>query len=85
MVMKEFIKENLSKDKKYFYLTGLLSQLTGQLDGNVGSMRDDNLTSLDKKYFAEKIEAINNKLIELRDFLHDQDLFTIAVNPEKIK
>jgi hypothetical protein len=84
MVMKKVIEENLSKDKKYFYLTGMLSQLTGQLDGNVGSMRDDNLTSLDKKYFAEKIEAINNKLIEFRDFLYEQELLTIAVNPEKI-
>lgn len=82
--MKEIIKENLSKDKKYFYLTGMLSQLTGQLDGNVGSMRDDNLTALDKKYFAEKIEAINNKLIEFRDFLYEQELLTIKVNPEKI-
>ena len=82
--MKRVIEENLSKDKKYFYLTGLLSEVTGQLDGNVGSMRDDNLTSLDKKYFAEKIEAINNKLIEFRDFLYEQELLTIKVNPEKI-
>ena len=82
--MKKIIEENLSKDKKYFYLTGLLSQVTGQLDGNVDSMRDDNLTSLDKKYFAEKIEAINNKLIEFRDFLYEQELLTIKVNPEKI-
>jgi len=82
--MKRVIEENLSKDKKYFYLTGLLSQVTGQLDGNVGSMRDDNLTSLDKKYFAEKIEAINNKLIEFRDFLYEQELLTIKVDPEKI-
>jgi len=82
--MKRVIEENLSKDKKYFYLTGLLSEVTGQLDGNVGSMRDDNLTSLDKKYFAEKIEAINNKLIEFRDFLYEQELLTIKVDPEKI-
>ena len=83
--MKKVIEENLSKDKKYFYLTGLLSEVTGQLDGNVDSMRDDNLSSLDKKYFAEKIEAINNKLIEFRDFLYEQELLTIKVNPEKIK
>ena len=82
--MKKIIEENLSKDKKYFYLTGLLSEVTGQLDGNVDSMRDDNLSSLDKKYFAEKIEAINNKLIEFRDFLYEQELLTIKVNPEKI-
>ena len=82
--MKRVIEENLSKDKKYFYLTGLLSEVTGQLDGNVDSMRDDNLNSLDKKYFAEKIEAINNKLIEFRDFLYEQELLTIKVNPEKI-
>ena len=82
--MKEIIKEHLSHNKTHFYLTGMLSQLTGQLDGNINSMRDENLTSLDKKYFAEKIEIINNKLIEFRDFLHDQELFTIAVNPEKI-
>ena len=82
--MKEIIKEHLSHNKTHFYLTGMLSQLTGQLDGNINSMRDENLTSLDKKYFAEKIEIINNKLIEFRDFLHDQELFTIAINPEKI-
>ena len=82
--MKRVIEENLSKDKKYFYLTGLLSEVTGQLDGNVDSMRDDNLTSLDKKYFADKIEAINNKLIEFRDFLYEQELLTIKVDPEKI-
>ena len=82
--MKEIIKENLSHDKTHFYLTGLLSQLTGQLNGNVESMRDDNFTSLDKKYFAEKIEAINNKLIELRYFLYEQELLTLKVNPEKI-
>ncbi len=83
--MKKIIEENLSKDKKYFYLTGLLSEVTGQLNGNVDSMRDDNLSSLDKKYFADKIEAINNKLIEFRDFLYEQELLTIKVNPEKIK
>ena len=82
--MKKIIEENLSKDKKYFYLTGLLSQVTGQLDGNVDSMRDDNLTSLDKKYFAEKIEVINNKLSEFREFLYEQEMLTIEVNPEKI-
>ena len=82
--MKKIIEENLSKDKKYFYLTGLLSQVTGQLDGNVGSMRDDNLTSLDKKYFAEKIEAINNKLIEFKEFLYEQEMLTIRVDLEKI-
>jgi len=82
--MKKIIEEHLSHNKTHFYLTGMLSQLTGQLDGNINSMRDENLTSLDKKYFAEKIEVINNKLIEFRDFLHDQELFTIAINPEKI-
>lgn len=82
--MKKIIEENLSHDKSHFYLTGLLSEVTGQLDGNVGSMRDDNLSSLDKKYFADKIEAINNKLIEFRDFLYEQELLTIKVNPEKI-
>ena len=81
--MKKIIEENLSKDKKYFYLTGLLSQVTGQLDGNVDSMRDDNLTSLDKKYFADKIEAINNKLIEFKEFLYDQKMLTIRVDLEK--
>lgn len=84
MVMKKIIEENLSKDKKYFYLTGLLSEVTGQLDGNVDSMRDDNLTSLDKKYFADKIEAINNKLIEFKEFLYEQEMLTIKVDPEKI-
>ena len=78
--MKKIIEENLSKDKKYFYLTGLLSQVTGQLDGNVDSMRDDNLTSLDKKYFADKIEAINNKLIEFKEFLYEQEMLTIRVD-----
>lgn len=82
--MKKIIEENLSKDKKYFYLTGLLSQVTGQLDGNVDSMRDDNLTSLDKKYFADKIEAINNKLIEFKEFLYEQEMLTIRVDLEKI-
>ena len=83
--MKKIIEENLSKDKKYFYLTGLLSEVTGQLDGNVDSMRDDNLTSLDKKYFEDKIEAINNKLIEFKEFLYDQKMLTIRVDLEKIK
>ena len=82
--MKKIIEEHLSHNKTHYYLTGMLSQITGQLDGNINSMRDDNLNSLDKKYFAEKIEVINNKLIEFRDFLHDQELFTIAVNPEKL-
>lgn len=82
--MKKIIEENLSKDKKYFYLTGLLSEVTGQLNGNVDSMRDDNLSSLDKKYFADKIEAINNKLIEFKEFLYEQEMLTIKVDPEKI-
>ena len=82
--MKEIIKENLSHDKSHFYLTGMLSQLTGQLNGNVESMRDDNLTSLDKKYFADKIEAINNKLIEFKEFLYEQEMLTIRVDLEKI-
>ena len=83
--MKKIIEENLSKDKKYFYLTGLLSEVTGQLNGNVDSMRDDNLSSLDKKYFADKIEAINNKLIEFKEFLYEQEMLTIRVDLEKIK
>jgi len=82
--MKKVIQEHLSHNKTHFYLTGMLSQLTGQLDGSINSMRDENLTSLDKKYFAEKIEVINNKLIEFRDFLYEQEMFTIAINPEKI-
>ena len=82
--MKKVIQEHLSHNKTHFYLTGMLSQLTGQLDGNINSMKDENLTSLDKKYFASKIEVINNKLIEFRDFLYEQEMFTIAINPEKI-
>ena len=83
--MKKIIEENLSHDKTHFYVTGLLSQLTGQLHGNVESMRDESLTSLDKKYFADKIEAINNKLIEFKEFLYEQEMLTIRVDLEKIK
>lgn len=82
--MKEYIKEHLSHNKTHFYLTGMLSQITGQLAGHINSMRDENLNSLDKKYFAEKIEVINNKLSEFREFLYEQEMLTIEVNPEKI-
>ena len=33
----------------------------------------------------DKIEAINNKLIEFKEFLYEQEMLTIRVDLEKIK
>jgi len=77
---KTFIENNMSDDDSYFYLSGALATITGQLSGHVVSMKDDSLTSLDKKYFAEKIEELTNDLKEVREWLVNNDHFTVAKN-----
>lgn len=77
---KTFIEDNMSDDDSYFYLSGALATITGQLSGHVASMKDNSLTSLDKKYFAEKIEELTNDLKEIREWLVNNNYFTVAKN-----
>lgn len=77
---KTFIEDYMSDDDSYFYLSSALATITGQLSGTVASMKDNSLTSLDKKYFAEKIEELTNDLKEIREWLVNNDYFTVAKN-----
>jgi hypothetical protein len=80
MKINTIVENNLSDDESYFYLSGALATITGQLSGHVESMRNDSLTSLDKKYFAEKIEELTNDLKEVREWLVNNGHFTVAKN-----
>ena len=68
-----FIENNMSDDDSHFFLSGALAAITGQLSGHVESMKNDSLTSLDKKYFAGMIEELTNELKEIREWLVDND------------
>ena len=68
-----FIENNMSDDDSHFFLSGALAAITGQLSGHVESMKNDSLTSLDKKYFAGMIEELTNELKEVREWLVDND------------
>jgi hypothetical protein len=80
MKINTIVENNLSDDESHFYLSGALATITGQLSGHVESMRNDSLTSLDKKYFAEKIEELTNDLKEVREWLVNNGHFTVAKN-----
>lgn len=70
----------MSDEDSYFYLSGALATITGQLSGHVESMRNDSLTALDKKYFADKIEELTNDLKEVREWLVNNDHSTVVKN-----
>lgn len=68
------------KSNNYFYPTGVLAEITGRLKGNINSMRDDNLDSLDKKYYAEQIDMIHKDLKDMSNFMFDQGMHMIELN-----
>jgi|GEM_PF-5368831 len=79
MKIDTIVENNLSDDESHFYLSGALAGLTGQLRGHVASMKDDSLDSLDKKYFADKIEEISNDLKEITQWLYNNNHSSLDV------
>ena len=75
-----FIENNMSDDDSHFFLSGALAAITGQLSGHVESMKNDSLTSLDKKYFAGMIEELTNELKEVREWLVDNDYSVLDID-----
>ena len=67
------------KSDNYFFPTGVLAEITGRLNGNIHSMRDDNLDSLDKKYYADEIAKIHKELKDMSKFMFDQGMHMIKL------
>ena len=78
--MNKLIENHMSDDKKYFYPTGVLAEVCGQMSGNVQTMRDENLDSLDKNYYADRFEELKNTLTDLREYLFDCNQYYIPTN-----
>ena len=79
--MNKLIEDN--KNEKYFYPTGMLSEITGRIASNIESMRNDNLDSLDKKYYADKLEEINVDLVAMRNFMFLSGMYMVEIKADK--
>jgi len=67
------------KTEKFFYPTGVLAEVIGRMSGNIQSMRNDDLDSLDKKFYADAFEDLYNDLKDLREFMFDKDLYMVQI------
>ena len=75
--MNKLIEINIVNDR--FYLSSALSELSGRLKGNAESLADKNLSSLDKKYYSEKIMQISNDVKDLWEYLHSINHSSVEV------
>ena len=79
-------KNKLIKDHtsgNHFYPTGVLAEVLGRMSGNIQSMRNDDLSSLDKKFYADAFEDLFKDLSDLRDFMFDKDLYMVRIQADK--
>lgn len=74
--------ENHTTDR-YFYPTGVLAEICGRMSGHIISMLDDNLDSLDKKYYADKFAELNEDLQSLRHFMFDRGMYQVEMQADK--
>ena len=81
--MNKLLENNISDDKKFFYPTGVLAETIGRLSGHVSSMRDDNLSSLDKKYYADHFDKLIYDLQDLRNFMFDHGMYMVRLEADK--
>ena len=78
--MNKLIKDNLSDSKKHFYPTGVLAEVIGRMSGNVQTMRDINLDSLDKDYYADRFDELIDVLTDLREYMFDINQYMIPTD-----
>ena len=81
--MNKLIKDHLSDDKKYFYPTGVLAEVIGRMSGNIQSMRNEDLDSLDKKFYADSFEVLKKDLKDLREFMFNKDMYMVRIQADK--
>jgi len=81
--MNKLIEDHISDSKKFFYPTGVLAETIGRLTGHVSSMRNDNLSSLDKKYYADHIDKLIDDLQDLRKFMFDHGMYMVRLEADK--
>ena len=81
--MNKLIKDHLSDDKKYFYPTGVMAEVIGRMSGNIQSMRNDDLDSLDKKFSADSLDSLADDLVALRQFMFDHGMYMVRLQADK--
>jgi len=78
--MNKLIKDHLSDNKKAFFPTGVLAEVIGRMSGNVKTMRDINLDSLDKEYYADRFDELIDVLTDLREYMFDINQYMLPTN-----
>ena len=79
--MNKLIKDHTNDN--HFFPTGVLAEVLGRMSGNIQSMRNDDLDSLDKKFYADAFEDLYNDLKDLREFMFDKDLYMVRIQADK--
>ena len=80
--MNKLIEDH--KSEKFFYPTGVLAEICGRMSGNVESMRNDELDSLDKKYYADKFAELNEDLKSLRHFMFNRGMYQVEMQADRL-
>lgn len=75
--MNKLIENNIVKDR--FFVSSALSEISGRLKGNAECLADKNLSSLDKKYYSEKIMRISNDIRDIWEYLHSINHSSVEV------
>jgi len=78
--MNKLIKDHLSDDKKHFYPTGVLAEVIGRMSGNIQSMRNEDLDSLDKKFYADSFEVLKKDLKDLREYMFNLNHYSLRTD-----
>ena len=68
---------------RFFYPTGMLAEIIGRMVGNIESMRDDRLDSLDKKYYADALDNIADDLVAMRNFMFNHGMYMVEIQADK--
>ena len=76
-MMNKLIENNIVNDR--FFVSSALSEISGRLKGNADSLADKNLSSLDKKYYSEKIMQISNDVKDIWEYLHSINHSSVEV------
>lgn len=75
--MNKLIENNIVNDR--FFVSSALSEISGRLSGHACSLADKNLSSLDKKYYSEKIKKIAIDVEDIWKYLHSINHSSVEV------
>lgn len=75
--MNKIVENNIVNDT--FYVSSALAEISGRLKGNAECLADKNLSSLDKKYYSEKIMQISNDVKDIWEYLHSINYSSVEV------